>query len=190
MCCKTNTSSFDLHPPPACFSPVTTKSRLEICQVGGVKPGSPFGVMEKTSGGHPHSAQHRHRGELRWGTTPQLHPNTLARWRPLHQTYRQIERQAASMPAVMHGQPCSQQDNVTFLSFSFRLQSLSPLSPCWQLSHLFSRHLHWEERWHQLHAFSWWSGAGFSRCLPLSLLSPSQWRGTDPEAAFLLGVMA
>lgn len=65
--------------------PWPPEPRLESCSVGGVKPGSPYGVVEKASGGHPLSAQHRHRGEHRWEPPPQLRQNAPARWRLLQQ---------------------------------------------------------------------------------------------------------
>lgn len=70
----------EIIPPPTCFSLMTVSARLEICQVGGLGSGSPHGVMEKTSGGHPlQSIQHRHRGELRRDPSPELRPNAPAR---------------------------------------------------------------------------------------------------------------
>lgn len=113
----------------------------------------------------------------------------------------QIDRQAASMPAVMHGQSGARQGNQRFslplwfdpvrninigLIIQFRASVLVPLPlvgtyPIYPPATCPER-----STGINCPTFSWWSGAGFSRCLSLSVLSPSHLGGSHLEAACLV----
>lgn len=115
----------------------------------------------------------------------------------------QIDRQEASMPAIVHGLPDapakpterfslpSPNINVCLI-VQFSGFSPCPLAPRWHLSQLSSRHLPREEPWHQLLLLQLMIGGRvfFSRCLSLSVLSPSHWGSSDLEEACRLCVKA
>lgn len=154
----------------------------------------------------------RCRGKSEWTSSPvgsaptqrraQMRPPTPATPKEPCQVKKtpsdpQIDRQAASMPAIMHGQSGARQGNqrfslptwfdpvrnITIQSFNFGLQSPCSLAPSWHLFHLSSRHLPREEHWHQLPHLQLMIGGRLFQ-VPVSVCPLSiPLEGSDLEAA-------
>lgn len=114
---------------------------------------------------------------------------------------RPTDRQLASMPAIVHRQSRALQVNQRF-SLPSWFDPLRTVIVCFWASvpvplplagtYSICPPASCPERSIGINCSisSWWSGAGFPRCLSLSVISPPSYRGGDQEAAFWVCVNA